>query len=86
MDTNTIFLGVGGFTVVVIALVFVLLWAKSKLVSSGDVHIDINNGDDCSFDAAAGSTILSTLANQKLFIPSACGGGGTCGQCLVQVD
>jgi Na+-transporting NADH:ubiquinone oxidoreductase subunit F len=86
MDTNTIFLGVGGFTAVVIVLVFVLLWAKSKLVASGDVHININNGSDCSFDTASGSTILSTLANQKLFIPSACGGGGTCGQCLVQVD
>jgi Na+-transporting NADH:ubiquinone oxidoreductase subunit F len=86
MDTDTIFLGVSGFTVVVIALVFVLLWAKSKLVVSGDVRVDINNGADCSFDTACGSTILSTLANQKLFIPSACGGGGTCGQCLVQVD
>ncbi|MFT7517541.1 MAG: Na+-transporting NADH:ubiquinone oxidoreductase subunit F [Myxococcota bacterium] len=86
MDTTTIFLGVGGFTSVVIALVFILLVAKSKLVASGDVHIDINNGNECSFDTPAGGTILTTLANKKLFIPSACGGGGTCGQCLVQID
>ncbi len=86
MDTTTIFLGVSGFTTVMIALVCVLLMAKSKLVASGDVHVDINDGDDCSFNTPAGSTILTTLAERKLFIPSACGGGGTCGQCLVQVD
>ena len=86
LQTSTIFWGVSGFTLIVILLVFVLLWAKSQLVSSGDVRININGDEDYSFNAAAGDTVLTTLANQKLFVPSACGGGGTCGQCLVQID
>ena len=83
---TTIFLGVGGFTVVVIALVFILLAAKSKLVSSGNVSLVINGKDADAMSIPAGETVLNSLSSQKVFIPSACGGGGTCGQCLVQID
>ena len=86
MDYTTIFLGVGGFSVVVIALVFILLAAKSKLVSSGNVSLIINGKDADAMSIPAGETVLNSLSSQKIFIPSACGGGGTCGQCLVQID
>ena len=86
MDFTTIFLGVGGFTVVVVALVFVLLGAKARLVSSGSVSLIINGKDADAIAVPAGSTLLTTLSEQKIFVPSACGGGGTCGQCLVQID
>ncbi|MCP4092621.1 MAG: NADH:ubiquinone reductase (Na(+)-transporting) subunit F [Planctomycetes bacterium] len=86
MDFTTIFLGVGGFSVVVIALVFILLAAKSKLVSSGNVSLVINGKDADAMSIPAGDTVLNSLSSQKIFIPSACGGGGTCGQCLVQID
>ena len=86
MDLTTIFLGVGGFTVVVVALVFVLLAAKAKLVASGNVNLVINGNEGDAIPVAAGGNLLTTLAEQKIFIPSACGGGGTCGQCLVQID
>jgi len=86
MEITVILLGVSAFTAVVLLMVFVLLAAKSKLVASGDVRIVINGDDSKPLLVPAGSTLLSTLANQKLFIPSACGGGGTCAQCKVQVD
>ncbi len=82
---NTILLGVVFFTVVILVLVLVLLGARSKLVASGDVHISINGGGEHDLDIAAGSTLLNTLAAEKIFIPSACGGGGTCGVCKVKV-
>ena len=86
MDFEIILLGVGGFTVVVIALVFILLAAKAKLVSSGNVSIVINGNEADAISLPAGGTVLTSLSSQKIFIPSACGGGGTCGQCLVQID
>ncbi len=86
MESTLILLGVGGFTVVVIALVFILLAAKAKLVSSGNVSLVINGKEAEALQVPAGDTLLTTLAQQQIFIPSACGGGGTCGQCLVQID
>jgi Na+-transporting NADH:ubiquinone oxidoreductase subunit F len=80
---NEIALGVAMFTGVVLALVLVILFAKSKLVSSGDVKININGEKDIT--VGAGGKLLNVLADNKLFIPSACGGGGTCGQCTVKV-
>lgn len=80
-----IILGVSMFTVIVLALVLVILFAKSKLVSSGDVTISINGEDDKSVVASAGGKLLNVLADKGIFIPSACGGGGTCGQCRVHV-
>lgn len=82
---TTILLGVAFFTLVILALVAVLLGARRKLVASGDVHITINGGGEHDLTTAAGSTLLNTLAAEKIFIPSACGGGGTCGVCKVKV-
>ncbi len=79
-----ILLGVVFFTVIVIALVFVIIAAKSKLVASGDIAILVN--DEKTISVAAGSKLLTALADNDLFIPSACGGGGTCGQCKVKVN
>ena len=80
-----IILGVSMFTTIVTALVLVILFAKSKLVSSGDVRININGDPEKGVTTAAGGKLLGALADQGIFIPSACGGGGTCGQCRVDV-
>ena len=80
-----IILGVSMFTVIVVALVLVILFAKSKLVSTGDVTISINGDPEKAVTAAAGGKLLGVLADQGIFVPSACGGGGTCGQCRVHV-
>ena len=82
---NTILLGVVAFTFVILALVVLLLVARSQLVPSGPVHITVNGGGEHDLDTEAGSTLLNTLAAEKIFIPSACGGGGTCGVCKVKV-
>ena len=74
-----IFLGVGMFTTVIVALVAFILAARSKLVASGDVNIEING--EKTITVAAGDKLLQTLSNAGLFLPSACGGGGTCAQC-----
>ncbi|MCW8833259.1 MAG: NADH:ubiquinone reductase (Na(+)-transporting) subunit F [Colwellia sp.] len=80
-----IILGVSMFTAIVLALVLVILFAKSKLVSSGDVTISINGDPEKAVTTAAGGKLLGALADQGIFVPSACGGGGTCGQCRVDV-
>ncbi|WP_206483802.1 NADH:ubiquinone reductase (Na(+)-transporting) subunit F [Thalassotalea sp. G2M2-11] len=80
-----IILGVGMFTAIVIALVLVILFAKSKLVADGDVTISINGDPEKAVTTAAGGKLLGALADQGIFVPSACGGGGTCGQCRVHV-
>jgi len=80
-----IILGVSMFTAIVILLVLVILFAKSKLVSSGDVTISLNGDPEKAVVTAAGGKLLGALADQGIFIPSACGGGGTCGQCRVDV-
>src|SRR5690554_3269307 len=72
-------LGVVMFTVIVLVLVAVILIARSKLVSSGDVTIDING--EKKLTVPAGGKLLQTLSSAGLFLPSACGGGGTCAQC-----
>ncbi|WKJ92308.1 NADH:ubiquinone reductase (Na(+)-transporting) subunit F [Methylomonas montana] len=76
-------LGVIFFTVIVIALVFMIIGAKSKLVASGDVEILINH--EKKIHVPVGSKLLTALADNQLFVSSACGGGGTCGQCKVKV-
>ncbi|NKF51305.1 NADH:ubiquinone reductase (Na(+)-transporting) subunit F [Shewanella sp. WXL01] len=78
-------IGIGMFTTVVCVLVAVILFAKSKLVNTGDVTIGINGDDDKSLQTPAGEKLLGALAGKNIFIPSACGGGGTCGQCRVTV-
>jgi Na+-transporting NADH:ubiquinone oxidoreductase subunit F len=67
------------FLVLILILVAVLLTAKAKLVPSGPVSININNEKD--IEVGSGGTLLTTLGENKLFLPSACGGGGTCIQC-----
>jgi Na+-transporting NADH:ubiquinone oxidoreductase subunit F len=78
-----ILLGIIIFTAFVIALVFVIIGAKSKLVAVGDVEILIN--DEKKIHVPVGSKLLTALANHGLFVSSACGGGGTCAQCRVVV-
>ncbi len=80
-----ILFGVLGFTITILVLVVVLLLAKSRLVQSGDITININDDPENSLTTPAGGTLLGTLANNKIFIPSACGGQGTCGVCQVTV-
>tara|TARA_Y100001954_G_scaffold239638_1_gene317250 strand:+ start:13014 stop:14237 length:1224 start_codon:yes stop_codon:yes gene_type:complete len=71
------------FVAIVLALVAIILFAKSKLVNSGDVVININGQKDVT--VSAGGKLLNVLADEKLYVSSACGGGGTCGQCKVDV-
>ena len=82
--TTTILIAIAAFLAITLVLVALLLYAKAKLTSSGDVVIDINGGEKV-ITTESGSTLLSTLANNKVFLPSACGGGGSCGMCKCQV-
>ncbi len=82
---DTILLGVGMFTLVVLAMVTILLLAKSQLVSTGKVTITLNGDESHPIETRAGGTLLGTLAERKIFVPSACGGGGTCAQCTVKI-
>ncbi len=77
--SQTLIIGTIFFFILIISLVLLLLYAKSKLIQSGPVKITINEEKD--IETTAGSNLLTTLANQKIFLPSACGGGGTCGMC-----
>ena len=76
-------LGVVFFTLIILILVTVILAARSKLVSSGNVTILLN--DEKELAMPVGVKLMSGLADAGIFIPSACGGGGTCGQCRVRV-
>ncbi len=78
-----VFLGVVMFTGVIIFLVALILVARSKLVATGPVTLDING--EKQVEISAGGKLLTALAGEKLFVSSACGGGGTCGQCKVKV-
>ncbi len=73
------------FTGTILLLVMLLGVAKSKLVAAGPVKILINDDEEKSPTVAAGGTLLSVLSDQKVFLPSACGGGGTCAMCKCQV-
>ena len=80
-----IILGVVMCTVIVLALVVLILAAKSKLVSSGEITIAINDDPEKSVTTTAGGKLLGALAANGIFVSSACGGGGTCGQCRCKV-
>ena len=82
----TIATSVVAFSIVILLLVFILLFAQSKLVQSGDVNIVINGDSENPIITSAGSTLLSTLSSQKMFLPSACGGGGTCAMCKCTIS
>ena len=77
--------GVLMFTLVVLVLVGLLLAARRQLVQSGDVTISINDDPSLALKVPAGNTLLGTLGEHKIFIPSACGGKGACGVCEVIV-
>ena len=83
MSVITIITSIVVFLIMIFLLVSVLLWAKAKLTNTGPVNININAEKDITVEA--GSTLLSTLGNNKIFLPSACGGGGTCAMCKCQV-
>ena len=80
-----IFLGILSFTVIVNIMVAIILLARSQLVSTGDVTIEINDDPTQKITVPAGGKLLQTLAENNLFLSSACGGGGTCAQCRCQV-
>ncbi|MCR5709045.1 MAG: NADH:ubiquinone reductase (Na(+)-transporting) subunit F [Bacteroidales bacterium] len=82
--SNTILAAILVIVVVTLILVALLLFIKIKLTPSGTVKIDINDGKKV-LDVPQGGSLLNTLAEQKIFLPSACGGKGNCGQCKCQV-
>ncbi len=81
----TIALGVLMFTIVILSLVTILMVARKQLVPSGDVKILINGDEDKAITVSSGANLLNTLADNQIFIPSACGGKGSCGVCKVNV-
>ena len=83
MMTTTIFLAIAFFLLLILMLVSLLLFAKAKLSPSGLITITINN--EKKIEVEGGSTLLNVLSNNGVFLPSACGGGGTCSQCICQV-
>ena len=84
--TQVVITAVVAFTLIILLLVALLLFAQSKLVQQGDVKIIVNGDEENPIVAPAGSTLLSTLSGEKIFLPSACGGGGTCAMCKCAID
>ncbi|SJL82213.1 NADH:ubiquinone reductase (Na(+)-transporting) subunit F [Vibrio palustris] len=82
---DVILLGVVMFTLIVLALVLVILFAKSKLVPTGDITISINDDPEKQIVTQPGGKLLGALAGAGVFVSSACGGGGSCGQCRVKI-
>jgi Na+-transporting NADH:ubiquinone oxidoreductase subunit F len=80
---TTVLFAIVAFTIVIMGLTFALLYAKQKLVAAGDVKLLINGEKEVT--VAPGSSLLTALSEQKIFLPSACGGGGTCAMCKCQV-
>ncbi|MBK6389896.1 MAG: NADH:ubiquinone reductase (Na(+)-transporting) subunit F [Saprospiraceae bacterium] len=74
------------FSVLLLIMAFGLIYAQKKLVAQGDVNIIINGDEEHPLKVKPGSSLLSTLSGEKIFLPSACGGGGTCAMCECHVD
>jgi Na+-transporting NADH:ubiquinone oxidoreductase subunit F len=85
MNLMEVVLGVSMFTGIVMLLVFVILYARKLLVSTGEVTIEINGDPEKTITCSAGGKLLNTLADAGIFLSSACGGGGTCAQCRCKV-
>jgi Na+-transporting NADH:ubiquinone oxidoreductase subunit F len=81
-EFGIILISIAVFLAVILTLVLVLLYARAKLTPQGEVSLQVN---DKEFQVQPGSTVLTTLSNQGIFLPSACGGGGTCAMCKCQV-
>lgn len=75
----------GAFVAVILVLVGLLILAKERLMPSGDIQVIINGDEEHALTVKPGSTLLSALAEKTIFLPSACGGGGTCAMCRCQV-
>lgn len=86
VETTVILLGVVMFTLIIIGLTVVILAARSKLVSTGAVTIEINADPENNVTTQAGGKLLGTLAANGIFLPSACGGSGTCAECKCRVE
>ncbi|MCC5945052.1 MAG: NADH:ubiquinone reductase (Na(+)-transporting) subunit F [Bernardetiaceae bacterium] len=84
MDITIILIAIVAFSLTMLFLVFVLLGAQAKLVQSGNVKITINGERE--LEVPAGTNLLSTLGGNKVFLPSACGGGGTCAMCKCVIE
>jgi Na+-transporting NADH:ubiquinone oxidoreductase subunit F len=78
-------LSAGVFSSFILILVYILILAEKKLVAQGKIKILINEDESKSLEINAGGNLLSVLADNKIFLPSACGGGGTCGMCKCQI-
>ena len=86
MELLTIILGVSMFTLIVIGLVLFIIIARSQLVSTGNINIEINGDPEKKLVVPAGGKLLNTLADAGIYLSSACGGGGSCAQCKCIVD
>lgn len=84
-NIQVIIAGVIAFPVIILLLVSIILLAKATLVPAGNIEIEINGDSTKTLSVPTGGKLLGTLADQKIYIPSACGGGGTCAQCKVKV-
>lgn len=82
---TVVLLGVLFFTVIILFLVGLIIESKKRLVPQGEVKIIVNNDEDNQILAKPGEKLLNILANNQIFVSSACGGGGSCGQCKVKV-
>ncbi len=78
---SLVLFGVLMFTVIILFLVFIILFARSKLVATGSVKIFINDDPEKTLEVSTGDKLLNTLTDHKIYLPSACGGAGTCGEC-----
>jgi len=83
---NTILFGMLGFTITIVVLTVLLLIVKARLSPGGTVKVGINHDEEKTLEVQAGGTLLGTLASNGIFIPSACGGKGTCGVCRCRVS
>lgn len=84
-DMGSIFIGVFGFTIIILLLVSLIITAQTKPGASGDVHITINDVPNFRLTVSPGGKLIKILADHKIYVSTACGGKGKCGQCKVKV-
>jgi len=84
-DITDLYLGIAAFTLIVSFLVAFVMFARSRLIPSGNVNIEINGDPSKTITVPTGDKLLSTLASKNIYLASACGGGGTCSECKCQV-
>ena len=85
-DIQFVLFGTFAFTTIILLLTFGLILAQKKLVAQGDVRIIVNGDIEHPLTVQPGGSLLSALSNKNMFLPSACGGGGTCAMCKCHVD